>query len=43
MSREVAMEQYISLLSRSIPGWTGYDAKVSILRNVYVEIDNCVS
>ncbi|KAF7135016.1 hypothetical protein RHSIM_Rhsim08G0095400 [Rhododendron simsii] len=27
MSREVAMEQYISLLSRSIPGWTGYDAK----------------
>lgn len=27
MSREEAMEQYISLLSRSIPGWTGYDAK----------------
>ncbi|PSS36037.1 Acyl-CoA-binding domain-containing protein [Actinidia chinensis var. chinensis] len=27
MSQEVAMEQYISLLSRSIPGWMGDDAK----------------
>ncbi|GMP31329.1 hypothetical protein CsSME_00005587 [Camellia sinensis var. sinensis] len=27
MNREVAMEQYITLLSRSIPGWMGDDTK----------------
>ncbi|KAL6993824.1 hypothetical protein U1Q18_011937 [Sarracenia purpurea var. burkii] len=27
MSREVAMEQYVSLLSRSIPGWLGDEKK----------------
>ncbi|GFY93745.1 hypothetical protein Acr_09g0001910 [Actinidia rufa] len=27
MSQEMAMEQYITLLSRSIPGWMGDDAK----------------